>query len=178
MQYSLPMNSHNSPAFKPPTDGRSPGFRAASKTLHIYCYDRSTTPYIFLQRLQLLYGRVQRAAIGNHREKRASGGYPPQRLNICGLNTDVPWILKTEFTTVVSASNAYNGILSSATISSNVPLMVYLISSFVLDEDDVLVDLSRVATGDVVGLPDSLHAAFQTPHNTIQLGERHNGKFL
>jgi hypothetical protein len=175
MQHSLPMSVHSAP-----THGTFPSLRAASKTLHIYCYNYSNTPYVFLQRLQLLYGRIQRAAICNHREKRVSGAYPPQRLENGGLNTAISWILKAEFTTVERATNAYNGILNdtgSATASSNVPFGVDILSSFVLDEEDSLVDLSRVSNArDAVGLPCSSHMVFQTLHNTIQSGERHNSK--
>lgn len=174
------MSGHSAPAFNAPTHGRSPSLRTASKTLHIYCGNYSNTPYVFLQRLQSLYGRIQRAAICSHREKRASGAYPPQRLDNCGLNMDISWILKAEFTTMESASNAYKGILNdtgSATVSSNVSLVVYLLPSFVLDEDDSLVDLSQVSNArDAVGLTCSSHTAVQTIHNTIQSGEHRNSK--
>jgi hypothetical protein len=173
MEHSLPMSGHIAPAFNTTNRVRSPSVRAALKTLHIYCHDHSNTPYAFLQRLQSLYGRIQRAAISDHRGKRATGAYPQQRVANRGLNSGVYWILKAEFTTLQNAANAYSGILSDPGSGT----VAYFHFAFVLEEEDSLVDLSQVSNAQDAGrTTSSSHMMFQNLHNTIQSRERLNSK--
>lgn len=174
MQASMYTRGQGAIAFNMPSPPRTPSYRNSMRTLHIYHPGSSESPYEFLKGLQSRYGRIQRAAICYRRENpRARAHQRQQQLQDNGGKSEMGWDCKVEFTTSDSATHAYNCLAQGPTpFVTNATPAVNILSSFVLDEEDSLVDLSQISNAQDSWTCSSPHAF----HNIIQSGGSLNRK--
>ena len=135
MQHSICSPSRQTAWSTPLVGHRRSASSPSSKCLHITVYDGPVSPMTFLRRLELLSGRIHRAAM-QVRGKPYDGQGP--------LHSDPVFVLKVDFLAVDAAVKALKSITSkdpSLGVVENARVVASMPPSFSLDEEDVLMDL-------------------------------------